>query len=519
MRSIRIQYALFTLCAVLVALSIVTLISVNSIKQLGNDDADQMLSLMCTTGAMNLETYFDSVEQSTQTVAALVQSSLEDMPFDQLERQVESTRGLFGMVAYNTNGVLTYYFRIDPEISQNVKGFWYVNLDGSEFTEHEVTDITQYDTSDTSRLVWFTIPKATGKGIWLPPYYTENLDVRVVSYNVPVYWKDRFVGVIGIEIAWETLAHEVENIRLFDSGYAFLIDADSNIIFHPEIAPEQGAASIPEELLAGGDRVQYRFDGADKKAVSIPLSNGMRLFVSVPLSEISKGWQDMIWKSLLASLVLLIFVSAVILRFTSRLTKPLRDLTEAAKQVNSDHMELKTDYDTNDEIGILKSSLARLDYKASHDELTGVYNRSGYELLLSDIDIGSTCMMLFDVDDFKTINDTYGHEAGDKVLVKLARVLKNSFRAEDYVCRIGGDEFVVFLMHAAEMPQSLIVGKIQEINKELTESSDGLPPATVSVGIAHGAGASGAADLFHKTDAAMYQAKQSGKQTFKFSGQ
>ena len=178
---------MLTVSAIIIALSIATLIAVYSVKNLGESDADQMLHLMCTTGAMNLESYFESVEHSVETVATLVQDSFEGMEYEDLDDQVERARHLFGKVAYNTNGVLTYYFRIDPEISEDVKGFWYVNLDGEGFKEHEVTDISQYDTSDTSDLVWFTVPKATGKGVWLPPYYTENLDVRVISYNVPVY--------------------------------------------------------------------------------------------------------------------------------------------------------------------------------------------------------------------------------------------------------------------------------------------------------------------------------------------
>ena len=126
--------------------------------------------------------------------------------------------------------MLTYYFRIDPEISGDTKGFWYVYQDEEGFTEHEVTDITQYDTSDTSALVWFTIPKATGEGEWLPPYYTENLGARVISYNEPVYWKGRFVGVIGIEIDYGMLKKEVENLSIFESGYAFILDENANIL-------------------------------------------------------------------------------------------------------------------------------------------------------------------------------------------------------------------------------------------------------------------------------------------------
>ena len=165
---------------------------------------------------------------------------------------------------------------------------------------------------------------------------------------------------------------------------------------------------------------------------------------------------------------------------------------------------------------IYKNSLERLNFKASHDELTGAYNRTGYELLLSSIDLSSTYMLLFDVDNFKGINDTYGHETGDKVLVKLVEVLRNSFRSDDHICRIGGDEFVVFMVHSPQIQSEQIAAKIERINRALSETGDGLPPASISVGITHGTDAEDVAELFEKTDAAMYKAKQSGKRTYRF---
>ncbi len=165
---------------------------------------------------------------------------------------------------------------------------------------------------------------------------------------------------------------------------------------------------------------------------------------------------------------------------------------------------------------VYRSSLEHLNFKASHDELTGAYNRAGYDLLLSSIDLSSTYMLLFDVDNFKGINDTYGHETGDKVLIKLVQILKGNFRADDNVCRIGGDEFIVFMVHATEKQHDLIAQKIDAINRRLADTEDGLPAASVSVGIVHGTDADSAENLFEKTDAAMYQAKNDGKSTFRF---
>ena len=163
-----------------------------------------------------------------------------------------------------------------------------------------------------------------------------------------------------------------------------------------------------------------------------------------------------------------------------------------------------------------KTSLERLNFKASHDELTGAYNRAGYDLLLSSIDLNTTYMMLFDVDNFKTINDTYGHETGDKVLVRLVSVLKKNFRSDDHICRVGGDEFVVFMVHANEKQERLIASKMEDINRELEQKVDGLPPISISVGIVHGSQVSDPSKLFEKTDEAMYESKKQGKNTYTF---
>ncbi len=165
---------------------------------------------------------------------------------------------------------------------------------------------------------------------------------------------------------------------------------------------------------------------------------------------------------------------------------------------------------------IYKGSLERLNFKASHDELTGAYNRSGYELLLTSVDLSTTHMILFDLDNFKGINDNYGHETGDKILIKLVRTLQHNFRNDDYICRIGGDEFVVFMVHSSDMQKSLISSKITHINEELSDINDGLPPISVSVGIVHGTKVSGTEMMFEKADEAMYKSKQNGKSTCTF---
>ena len=157
-----------------------------------------------------------------------------------------------------------------------------------------------------------------------------------------------------------------------------------------------------------------------------------------------------------------------------------------------------------------KKSIDKLNFKASHDELTGTFNRAGYELILSGMDSASTAMLVFDADCFKGINDTYGHETGDRVLKKIAAALKRNFRSDDYICRIGGDEFVVLMVHVSAEAAHLIEQKVLRINRELSEEADGLPQVTLSAGVSFGP-AEDPAEMFRQADTALYYVKEHGR--------
>lgn len=158
-----------------------------------------------------------------------------------------------------------------------------------------------------------------------------------------------------------------------------------------------------------------------------------------------------------------------------------------------------------------KKSIESLSYKASHDELTGVYNRAGYDLIQESLDMHSTAMLLFDADQFKRINDEHGHETGDQVLKKIAAVLKGNFRSDDYVCRIGGDEFVVFMVHVNGEKKQLIENKVRQINRDLKAGEDGLPPVTLSAGVSINPDGDDRSAMFRQADIALYYVKDHGR--------
>ena len=131
MRSIRAKTTLLTVCAIVIAMTIATVLGVIAIRDLGSQSAEEQLRLLCQTGEKNLDAYFKSVEQSVEMVSSYVEADLDGLDDEHFAAHMARAQVIFDRAAYQTSGVLTYYYRIDPAVSDTVKGFWYTNLDGS----------------------------------------------------------------------------------------------------------------------------------------------------------------------------------------------------------------------------------------------------------------------------------------------------------------------------------------------------------------------------------------------------
>ncbi len=524
---------LLTVLVVSVALIIVTVSSVLFIQSNERREAEQLLLLLCETGERNLDYYFNSVQKSVEKVATFVEDDMEGVDDAQLESHIERVGKYFDELVYKTNGVLTYYYRIDPEVSDTVKGFWYTNLDGDGFVEHEVTDITLYDTQDTSKLVWFTVPKHDGKAIWLPPYITDNLNVRVISYNVPIYWRGRFIGVVGIEIDYTAMAEQVESIRLYRNGYAFLSDSDGELFFHPTIdvsqLTEETMPEVPDGILNDSTFLRYTFEGVAKQAAWLPLTNGMRLNVTVPISETEGEWQKLVRVILIISVAVLLIMSAVTMLYTRRITRPLKQLTEAAERVNGGNYDFTLEYRGNDEVGRLTSTFKKLaDHMKAHindlnkrvfvDALTSVRNKGAFNAAIEGMqaqmdethDTPAFAIGVFDCDDLKAVNDQYGHEKGDIYLKTACGLICRVFQHSP-VFRIGGDEFAVILRNDDFNNRAELVRRFERSRDEICAANENRwEQVHIAMGIAEFDPQTdkGVIDTVRRADRLMYANKQ-----------
>ncbi|MFL6605567.1 MAG: diguanylate cyclase domain-containing protein [Steroidobacteraceae bacterium] len=158
---------------------------------------------------------------------------------------------------------------------------------------------------------------------------------------------------------------------------------------------------------------------------------------------------------------------------------------------------------------------------ATHDALTGLLNRRGIETNLTDLfnhsslkRLSETALLRIDLDYFKQVNDTFGHEAGDQVLSHVARILEDSVRRTDFVGRHGGDEFLAVLV-GVETPakaQQIADSMIERINQPIDLGSGNFAHVSASIGIALPSGPGDTAEVvLRRADSAMYEAKERGR--------
>ena len=196
-----------------------------------------------------------------------------------------------------------------------------------------------------------------------------------------------------------------------------------------------------------------------------------------------------------------------------------RAIQDRAERSRGEIQDMKGRVDAaNAEIARLQQELEETSQLVRHDPLTGALNRKGLdEALEREVGRGQRsgkplCVALLDVDNFKQLNDTLGHSAGDSALLHLSRVIQDTLRPQDAVARYGGEEFVLLL---PDTPIDAALGVVQRLQRELTrrfflhENSKVL--ITFSAGVSQITGDEAPQRAVERADEAMYRAKRAGK--------
>ncbi|MDS1139137.1 sensor domain-containing diguanylate cyclase [Pusillimonas sp. SM2304] len=316
-----------------------------------------------------------------------------------------------------------------------------------------------------------------------------------------------------------------------DNSYLYVVDQTGNVIYHPELS-QIGTSKLDNlsvQAALRGERGALRLtteNGIDVLAGYAPVaSTGWGIVAQRPTQAALAGLGGLFWQAFYYSVPISLLSLLAIGWLSKFIARPLTDLAEVASNLDNRANFARIRYIKGwyHEASLLREALLtgfsavalrlrRLHQENTTDPLTAVTNRRGLDAALTVLsqDRVPVALVLFDIDHFKVVNDTYGHAAGDEVLKTIASVTVEQVRETDIIARLGGEEFVVVLPNAT--PESALL--FAERLRFSIEHTDFSPcgKITVSLGIAqyptdaHSVGAA-----LKLADAALYKAKKDGR--------
>lgn len=375
----------------------------------------------------------------------------------------------------------------------------------------------------------------------------------------------RILGYLRSTVNASCLRECLESITVGKSGFCFLLDNNGRYIYHPD--PELIGSTISSEKLASvsadftkglqannGSFIYY-FEGTNLAiGYSVLPDTSWVLFIRQDLSEI---------KSLTTVLLaLLTFVCAVLLIITAlvadalarKITTPIIELRDAMRTAADGNLNIQANLRSNNEIGELSKSFNKMlhiiktnyeDLESMHDELVSSEEqlRSNYDhieflayhdtltnlpnklafldyvnavLTSSQAESAMHAVYFVDLDNFKTVNDTLGHEYGDTLLIKTAQILSSMVGKDGMLARAGGDEFLIFKENVKSKEMAIdFASQIIEFFRTPLDLDGEIVYISLSIGISiYPENALNSNALIKYSDIAMYKSKDTGKNRY-----
>ncbi len=291
---------------------------------------------------------------------------------------------------------------------------------------------------------WFWLPYEAGRPIWLDPYYNQNNNTLMISFVIPLFIENQFIGVVGMDFDYASLIKRIHQIKIFENGFAHL-ELNGTVIHSGDDHSEE----------------DHPHDDASHFKASAELVNGMTLALFACQSDITKIRHEIAYKIIFTVIVLALVFSLVVFLVVKKVVKPLKVLTDAAIKLSGDNYDVVIEHGDAYEIQQLSSAFENMLVKlrehkklqhllAYRDSLTGLRNTTSYKAWVGDFDAKIQTekpafgVMVLDLNYLKKTNDTYGHNVGNRLIVSASQLISEAFKRSP-VFRIGGDEFLVIL--------------------------------------------------------------------------
>ena len=389
--SSKIVLAIVACCTIIAML--VGSTSIYKSSELITNEAEDKIMLLAEKNSSKFDALIARVESSVQGLATTAKgifdldaAKAEPKYMNNYQTSLEEITKKFGEM---TAGGMGGYVYINPELVGGLYGAWFADTaNNGSFEKLPIGDISEF-TPDNEDLAWYYAPIKAGKPLWLEPYIDEDLNIEMISYVVPMFKDTTLIGVAGIDINFDTFKNEINNLKVYDTGYLALLDKDFNFIIRPSFKQETNAAdavtkaSVPANSSEKGNLSsdengalkfltddiskndtgmrEYDYKGMKKIIAYAHLSNGFILTVDVTLDEVLKEMNSLV-RLIMILIAIGIGISITIALILGKvIARPITKLTQLINKTA--RLDLKDDksYDFlikyKDETGLMAKAV------------------------------------------------------------------------------------------------------------------------------------------------------------------
>lgn len=349
MKSLKTSIIAGIIACVILAAAICGGISMKSSYSMLDSQAKNTMFVTCQSKSQKINAILSQIAQSVDTLAEIAVGELTEIERFQTDPAyvAEYTAGLEKTAincAKHTEGAMSFYIRYNPVFTEPTSGLFYSRTSvDSDFEKLTPTDFSSYDPSDTAHVGWYYIPVENGKPTWMDPYLNENINVYMISYVIPIFVENVQVGIVGMDIDFGVVERLVQEVKIYDSGYAFLTNENSHIMVHKDLEMNTNLEEISNGDFDGvgdfiknnenssGEMFNYRYQDTEMAMCSESLLNGMDFVLTAPKQEIHAEAYLLLRKILIgviAAVLLSIFIGFLISGRITRSMKLIKDVIE-----------------------------------------------------------------------------------------------------------------------------------------------------------------------------------------------
>ena len=499
--SIMTNLTLLELINVFMGAFLLGSVSFVAINGIINNHVDNELQKMSVIYCERLSHTFTGARMAIDSMNRLALSELTDydqMKYDARYRDdyLSDMEREFAAITESTVGSIGFYMQLSPDIATDT-GFIYTRqVDNWGGKMPPFTRQPENPFSDR-----YHIPHERYVASISEPYVNRMNGNYMLSYVVPLQKDDRFIGIVGIDLDFSYIIHEIRRMSVYEHGYVALMDKNGEILY------ENGARA--SNVLNKGDLYE----------TESYLSNGIWLKIAAYAHDIYAGRNNMLIHFVVVMLFVVIVASLFSIWLAGKGIRPLRLISDAAKKIAVGDLDVDLSYPVKNELGTLVNSMkdmaAKLDEHVYHDKLTGLLNTAAYVRAVGEMEkrrqpSGESvefAVAVFDANFLKKINDTYGHDAGNELIRRAALLIKRVF-AKSNVYRVGGDEFVAILEGEDFAARKKLLDKFdKEMEREYFVAGGQNVKLSVARGLAAYDQSDNFAEVFRLADAEMYKHK------------